>query len=202
MRSLVFLAATALGVAVASFACSSDKAAATDDAGAPTPSTTDTTSGGPPPASSTEVPDPTPKDASTITPTDGSSTTDGSSSGNTGGGDGGTQCAAGSVAESEDNNSAANADSIEAKTGSYCGQVGPSDQDHVKFIMPQSLSGEWRLRLTTDQKFSPKLEVSVDGGAFQDTEGATIEFAGGKPYVFRVSSTAGAGSYRLEFTFP
>lgn len=119
--------------------------------------------------------------------------TGGGDGGGTGGG-AGKLCEASSVKEAEDNNAAAKATAVPAKTGSACGQLATkSDVDFFKFTLPADATGFGMGYNYSRQGL--KIEVSVDGKTF--SIGGTPELIPGKEYVVKVSTTGdGPVDYR------
>jgi hypothetical protein len=109
----------------------------------------------------------------------------------------GTKCVAGSVAEAEPNDAPEQANVVD-QPGTFCGQLGVGDVDHMKFTLPAGATSISLGGATTQATYEMTVEVD---GASMPLEGA-LPFKPGMEYVIKVTNTGQADlDYRLDVSF-
>jgi hypothetical protein len=105
-------------------------------------------------------------------------------------------CAAGSLHETEPNDTPATANALGAAT-SFCGSVGVAEVDYVSFTLPSDAKG-----LAYSASWSgfgtPTLSLTSEG--ITTTAGQKPPFNPGKSYVFKVTGGAAASDYVVAIT--
>jgi hypothetical protein len=120
----------------------------------------------------------------------------GGGGGSDGGGGGGALCIAGSVAETEDNNTPEKANALAGVTGTYCGTLSSAaDVDYAAFTLPADAKS---ISFGSDfSKVGVELDITVGGETF--TLGEATIFKPGQRYVVKAYTTGSAPvSYRLS----
>lgn len=121
----------------------------------------------------------------------------GGGGGDGGGGGGGSKCKAGSVRESERNDTPQTADVL-AAPGSFCGSVGDKEVDHIAFVLPANATSFNTGGETSRNNF--KMELIVKGNT-QDLSG-NLPFEPGERYVIKITNKGGAAvDYRVDVTW-
>lgn len=102
--------------------------------------------------------------------------------------DAGALCQAGSVQETEQNDSAASADVMTSGAGSFCGRLTPGDNDYFEWVMPANTK-TWSISDST-KGGAVTVTGTVNGQTFTLNSGGAYPFFPGMTYVFHASSTA------------
>ncbi len=109
----------------------------------------------------------------------------------------GAKCVAGSVAEAEPNDAPEQANMLD-QPGTFCGQLGVGDVDHMKFVLPAGATTISLGGATTQTHYEMTVEVD---GATMPLEGA-LPFKPGMEYVIKVTNTGQADlDYRLDVSY-
>lgn len=190
----LLLGSTALVLVSVVLACSTaeEQATAEEEAVAAPDRVTDES-----PTEPAAAPDDVPPAPAPAPVTDGGSIDGAGQDGGALGGDGGTECVAGSVAETEGNDTAATANGIPSASGTFCGTLSSAtDVDFLSFVLPNDAKGLGFGVSYTRQGLVVTGRVAGESFAI----GGTPAFRPGQTYVLEVRATTGNApiSYRVS----